>query len=101
MVCEHDQNWVDFFKSNLYLSQYTTIKLFRLLTEKYQESSYPSYVNFKGEVVDTKYESIIIDDYERMGEQHTVAELESIFKKLDIAYKKNIYVGVKQVCVLA
>lgn len=43
---------------------------------------------------------IVIDDYNRKGEQETVEALISVFKKKNIKIYKGIYTGNKSVCVL-
>lgn len=61
LVCEHDKDWVDFFKINLHLSEYTTIELLPLKEEKYQQYSYTCYENFATKVSQNKYDLILID----------------------------------------
>lgn len=44
--------------------------------------------------------AIIIDDYERAGEKNMVKELEYLLQKNNIAYKKGVYPGEKECCVI-
>lgn len=44
---------------------------------------------------------IIVDDYERAGEKNMVKELENLLQKNSISYRKGIYPGEKECCVIA
>lgn len=48
-----------------------------------------------------KHFAIVIDDYERIGEQNTVRDIEQILKSNDIPYRLGIYPGLSYVCVVA
>lgn len=43
---------------------------------------------------------IIIDDYDRVGEKNMVKELEGLLQKNNIPYKKGVYPGEKECCVI-
>ena len=43
---------------------------------------------------------VIVDDYDRVGEKNMVKELESLLQRNHISYKKGVYPGEKECCVI-
>ena len=43
---------------------------------------------------------IVIDDYDRIGEQNTVKEIEGILNAKGISYASGIYLGLSNICVI-
>ena len=126
ITCEHDPEWINFFKNSKDGDYNITIQHVKL-EEIYYNGEVTLTIKeipslFKDEkfdliVVDAPFGSprysrsqiielaknnlsdnfcIIIDDYERVGEQETVKELMTIFNSKEIKYSNTIYSGCKQ-----
>ncbi len=126
ITCEHDSEWINFFKNHMDGDYKINIKKVELKEVEYNTKKTLSYKNIATEfhnekfdliVVDAPFGSvrysrsqilafaknkltdsfcIIIDDYEREGEKETVNELMNILDGKGIKYSKTIYSGSKQ-----
>ncbi len=126
VTCEHDPEWVKFFNKGINQKYNINIKQLELSEVLYKNEQTLSYKNINKEfngmkydliVVDAPFGSerysrsqilsliennlketfcIIIDDYERPGEQETARELMNIFEETGTKYHTAIYAGNKQ-----
>lgn len=126
VTCEHDSEWINFFQSGRRGDYLINIKKFDLEEITYKGENTLSYRDvstvFGSEkfdliVVDAPFGSprysrsqildfaknnladsfcIIIDDYDRVGEQETAKELMNILDSKSVKYESNIYSGSKQ-----
>lgn len=126
ITCEHDYEWINFFKNHMDGDYKINIKKIELKEVEYNSKKTLSYNNIQTEfhnekfdliVVDAPFGSprysrpqildlaknnladsfcIIIDDYDRKGEQETANELMNIFESKGVKYSKTIYGGSKQ-----
>ncbi len=123
---EHDSEWINFFMNHVDGDYNINSKLIELHEVEYNTQKSLSYKNIENEfknkrfnliVIDAPFGSerysrsqilnlannnlensfcIIIDDYEREGEQETANELMNILESKGIRYSKTIYGGSKQ-----
>lgn len=126
ITCEHDRNWIRFFNEGKDGCYEVTIKILELETIEYKGFDTLSYKHLNDEledqtfdliVVDAPFGSkhysrsqiiqlaqnnlsnsfcIIVDDYERSGEQETVDEVKKIFKSKGIDFCERLYSASKQ-----
>lgn len=57
--------------------------------------SRPQILSLISENIDVNHFCIMVDDYNRFGEQETCKEVEDIFKKNKILFSRNVYEGIK------
>lgn len=130
ITCEHDENWVSFFLDGNDIKYPINISLQELQEIEYKGYKTLSYKNILNNfsnqkfdliVVDAPFGSehysrsqiidfakhslnkrfcIIIDDYERNGEQETFEELKKTLAENNISYTCTIYKSSKQHCLL-
>lgn len=130
LIIEQDSNWKLIFEKNFKLSPRSSIKVLPLLTKKYKEFEYNGYTDieisinsrFDLYIIDGPFGSknysrfdiftiaeklseqddfiIIIDDYNRSGEQETTKELLIMFKSKNITVHSAVYKGLKSVKVI-
>ena len=122
---EHNQDWIDFFKNEMGDNCKTRIVKKELTTIEYKGYETLIYEDLQKEIDSQKYDlivvdgpygsdhysrsqlielvnnlsesfCIILDDYERIGEQETVKELEDVLKYKHIEYKSVVYSASKQ-----
>lgn len=127
IVVEHDSRWVEVYTNRHKLSNSTIIKQ-RKLVKKNQCYMYDNFSDlvygkifnvisidgpFGGtgrysridiltqipSILDNEF-VIVMDDMQRLGEQNTFAEVQSILKQHGIAYAAGIYAGEKAVGVI-
>ena len=127
IVVEHDSRWVEVYTNRHKLSNSTMIKQ-RKLVKKNQCYMYDNFSDlvygkkfnvisidgpFGGtgrysridiltqipDILDNEF-VIVMDDMQRLGEQNTFAEVQSILKQHGIAYAAGIYAGKKAVGVI-
>lgn len=126
ITCEHDPEWISFFKRSIYEEYKISIQNIELEQVNYNSEVTLSYkdINIVFEdkkfdliVVDAPFGSprysrsqildlaknnladsfcIIIDDYDRVGEQETAKELMNLLDKAEIKYESKVYSGSKQ-----
>lgn len=126
VTCEHDKEWVRFFKNSIRGNYDITIQHIELEEILYKGEKTLSIKDINLIVKDTKFDlivvdapfrsdrysrsqilqlaennladgfCIIVDDYERAGEQETVKELVSIITEKGIQYASKVYSGVKK-----
>jgi hypothetical protein len=126
ITCEHDEQWIKFFKESLDGEYPINIREVELSETEYKGEKTLSIKNvnllFMSEkydfiVVDAPFGSsrysrsqviylvenhlnntfvIIIDDYDRLGEQETAEEVMLVLNRLGINYRIKIYNGSKQ-----
>lgn len=124
VTCEHDAAWIDFFKKGF--SQEITIKQLELGTVVYKGFETLTYKNIKDEFENQKFNLILIDapfgsahysrsqilellpnileqsfcilldDYNRIGEQETAQEMQNILTENKIKYFQAVYYGDKK-----
>ncbi|MCL2326903.1 MAG: hypothetical protein FWC39_00160 [Bacteroidetes bacterium] len=124
ITCEHDAAWIDFFKKGF--SQKANIKQLELETINYKGFKTLTYKNIKQEFENQKFNLILIDapfgsehysrsqilelipnileqsfcilldDYNRIGEQETAQEMQRILTENNIKYFHAIYHGDKK-----
>jgi hypothetical protein len=130
VIIEHDTAWLHNFNAHFKLSPTSQVKICPLTTLKINAAEVNAYKDlqlhikqkFDVYLVDGPFGSlhysrydivhiaetflekdefvIVIDDYNRRGEQETVEALINVFKKKNIKIFKGIYTGNKSVCVL-
>lgn len=130
LIIEQDKDWLDFFISRNKLSIKTEVQICALEKKIIHDFEVSCYHNleelvknkFDLYIIDGPFGSkrfsrydivylanrfsktdefiIIMDDYQRKGEQDTVDELQAIFKEKDIEIHLRTYKGNKTVCVL-
>ena len=126
ITCEHDGKWVDFFNKSKDGDYFVNIQLMNLQTINYQGYDTLTYVSckesFKNQrfnliIVDGPFGSehfsrsqiidlvndnlseqfcIIIDDYERNGEQETMNEVKNVLKTKGVSFCERVYSAEKQ-----
>jgi 16S rRNA G966 N2-methylase RsmD len=126
ITCEHDPEWITFFKNSINSMYRINIKEMELDEVSYKNEKTLSYKDiertFEGQqfdliVADAPFGSkrysrsqilslaktnltdpfcIIIDDYGRKGEQETVNELMRLLNEMQVQYKTAVYSGSKQ-----
>jgi len=124
ITCEHDKKWVDFFKKTFL--EKIDIKLLELEKIRYKNFETLSYKNVKKEFENQKFDlilidapfgskhfsrsqilelipdileqsfCIILDDYNRIGEQETAQEMQKILSESNIKYYYGVYQGDKK-----
>lgn len=129
-VLEQDEKWVSFFNENFQLSEKSKIVLSPLITKtinNFKVNSYKDLSVVENEVYNlylidgpfgsdniSRYEIvelskkfkkgdefiIIMDDYNRMGEQNTINKLLDVLNSKGITFYSNIYSGLKSVFIL-
>ena len=128
IVCEHDFEWIEFFKSDFSLSDNSEIIQFQLTTGHYKDDeAVIMYKDFKKTLKNKQFDFIsidgpfgylakkysrvdvlkllpgclsnefiiMIDDFDRPGEQETVKVLKSILNEANIDFAEGQYVGEK------
>lgn len=115
-IVEHNKDWVNFFKKNNDMSNMVNFHLLNNYKREYNGVKFNAYKNFKKEFENKKFDLIVIDapvggteysrmdildiipnclnksfiilldDCERIGEQHTIEMLESKLAKNNIIY---------------
>lgn len=130
LTCEHSSEWIDFFKAEIYDKYPININLLELGNRNYHGLETLVYKGLedvcKGEkfdliVVDGPYGSdhysrsqlidlarenltehfcIIIDDYERKGEQETIDEVMKVLDEKQIPFLRTVYESSKQHCLI-
>lgn len=131
LIIEQSQEWADAFNTNFRLSDNSKIKVFNMLVKQVKgkyTNGYEGIEKLKNEkfdlyIVDGPFGSknysrydivslvstltsddefiIIIDDYQRKGEQQTTEDIDEIFKSKNICIHKKVYEGNKSSIVLA
>ncbi len=129
-VLEQDEKWVAFFNENFQLSEKSKIVLSPLTTktiDNFKVNSYKDLSVVENEVYNlylidgpfgsdniSRYEIvelskkfkigdefiIIMDDYNRIGEQNTINKLLDVLNSKGITFYSNIYSGLKSVFIL-
>ena len=129
-VLEQDEKWVSFFNENFQLSEKSKIVLSPLITKtinNFKVNSYKDLSVVENEVYNlylidgpfgsdniSRYEIvelskkfkkgdefiIIMDDYNRVGEQNTINKLLDVLNSKGITFYSNIYSGLKSVFIL-
>lgn len=130
LTCEHNKDWVDFFKAEVDGHYLLNIKMLELQHRTYQGFDTLVYKELdevcKGQkfdliVVDGPFGSphysrsqlidlvqnnlaerfcIILDDYERVGEQETIAEIKRLMEDKKVQYKWAVYQASKKHCLI-
>lgn len=128
IVCEHDSEWIEFFKNDFYLSDNSEIMQLQLTTGHYKDDeAVIIYKDFKRNLENNQFDFIsidgpfgylakkysrvdvlkllpeclsnefiiMIDDFDRPGEQETVKVLKSILNEENIDFAEGQYVGEK------
>ena len=126
ITCEHDETWVEFFNNskdgdypiNVQLINLQTIQYKGYDTLTYQDCSkffsnqkydlvlvdgpFGSSHFSRSQIIDlakknlAQHFCIIIDDYERFGEQETMEEVQNVLKTNNIPYCSRVYSAEKQ-----
>jgi len=129
-IIEQDESWATHFKDNFELAEQSTINILPLkkkiikgfevnsydkieefVTNKYDlylvdgpfgSNNYSRYdiVNVIKKVSAADEFIIMLDDYEREGEQQTFEELKAVLDKKRVEYVTRVYAGTKAVAVL-
>lgn len=129
-VLEQDEAWVSFFKRNFELSEKTDIIVSPLINKvinNFEVKSYKDLSAVENEIynlyiIDGPFGSnnlsrceiielsekfklgdefvVIMDDYNRIGEQNTINKLKEILNEKGIKFYSNVYSGLKSVFVL-
>jgi hypothetical protein len=130
LILEQDANWKSIFENKFELSKRSNIKVLPLKTKKHKEFEYNGYENiedivqskFDLYIIDGPFGSpnysrfdvfslaeklnledefiIMMDDFDRKGEQQTTSELLELFENKNIKIYSEIYKGVKSVKVI-
>lgn len=130
LIIEQDKNWKILFENKFKLSSRTSIQVLPLIKKKYKGLEYNGYENIENVVnskfdlyiIDGPFGSpnysrfdvfslaekltpqdefiIIMDDFDREGEQQTTHELLELFENKNIKIYSEIYKGVKSVKVI-
>lgn len=130
IVVEHDQDWIKNFNKNFRLNHnsqilHAPLKKRSVLgheTVSYDLGDSLNAQKFDLYVVDGPFGNskfsrfdivdlfqnisqednfvIIYDDYHRNGEKETIVQLLEVLKKNNVAYKMNVYKGIKDVCLI-
>lgn len=130
VIIEQDANWAAIFKNKFTFSTRSIIKVLPLIKKKYKNFEYNGYQDVEKDIdskfdlyiIDGPFGSpnysrfdiyslaekltaqdefiIIMDDYDRIGEQETTKELLSLFAKNNITLYQAVYNGVKSVKVI-
>lgn len=130
LIIEQDANWKTSFENKFTLSARSTIEVMPLVIKKYNDFEYNGYESIENKIVSkfdlyiidgpfgspnysrfdvfylaekfTKDDEfiIIMDDYQRTGEQQTTSQLLKVFKEKGINIYEKEYKGVKSVKVL-
>lgn len=130
LIIEQDANWATIFENKFQLSNRSNIKVLPLKTKTYKGFDYNGYENIEeivnskfdlyiidGPFGSTNYSRfdiftiadklnsedefiILMDDYDRKGEQETIEELKVLFLKKGINVCFEVYKGLKSVCVI-
>jgi len=130
LIIEQDTSWYINFKSNFQLSTRSNVVICPLIKKNVHNVEVNCYQDLKTQItqkydlyiVDGPFGSkhysrydivtlaqdfndndefiIVIDDFQREGEQETVSVLETVFKEKGLKIFKGIYTGNKSVCVL-
>ncbi|MFA5518861.1 MAG: hypothetical protein WDA74_06340 [Spirochaetota bacterium] len=125
VTVEHNSEWISFFKNSLLKEREFNIKLMEIEKVFYKNEETLSYKNIEEEFVGKQYDfilvdgpfgserysrsqvislvqnnlkksfCIIIDDYDRKGEQETVEEIKEILTKREVPYLSAVYSGSK------
>ena len=130
IVIEQDVNWKSVFENNFKVSQRTKIKVMPLVTKNYKNFDFNGYENIENEIqskfdlyiidgpfgspkfsrfdiyelakilTDQDHFIIVIDDYNRKGEQETTHELLKLFENRNIKVYSAVYNGLKSLMVI-
>lgn len=130
LIIEQDANWATIFENKFKLSTRSSIKVLPLIKKTYKNFDYNGYENIERTVktkfdlyiIDGPFGSknysrfdvyalakkftekdefiIIMDDYNRVGEQETTNELLSMFENENIKIHSVVYNGLKSVKVI-
>jgi hypothetical protein len=130
LILEQDANWKSIFENKFELSKRSNIKVLPLKTKKHKGFEYNGYENiedivqskFDLYIIDGPFGSpnysrfdvfslaeklnsedefiIMMDDFDRKGEQQTTSELLELFENKNIKIYSEIYKGVKSVKVI-
>lgn len=130
LTCEHNSEWIDFFKVEINGRYQLNIKLLGLQHRNYKGFETLVYEGLDDVRNDQKYDLILVDgpfgsehysrsqlidlvqnnlserfcvimdDYERIGEQETVSEIKNILDSKGISYASAIYEASKQHCLI-
>lgn len=130
LTCEHSSDWIDFFKQQLNDRYPINIKLLGLRNRVYQEKEtlvydgleevcknekydlvvvdgpYGSDHYSRSQLIDLAQENlsdrfcIILDDYERPGEQETISEVMKVLDARHIPYAHVVYEASKKHCLI-
>jgi hypothetical protein len=130
LILEQDANWKSIFENKFELSKRSNIKVLPLVKKKHKEFEYNGYDNiedivqskFDLYIIDGPFGSpnysrfdvfslaekltpqdefiIIMDDFDREGEQQTTHELLGLFENKKIKIYSEIYKGIKSVNVI-
>lgn len=126
ITCEHDKNWINFFNKSKDGDYPINIKLMDLQTVKYNgldTLTYKDYASIfskqlfdlilvdgpfgsdhfsRSQIIDlaknnlTQHFCIIIDDYERIGEQETMEAVQDVLKANNVSFCCRVYSAEKQ-----
>ena len=130
LTCEHNSDWVDFFKAEVNERYELNIKMLELQNRNYNgfetlvyngvdevcngqkynlivvDGPYGSKHYSRSQLIDVAQNNladhfcIIMDDYERIGEQDTITEVKRILNSKEIQYSVTVYAASKQHCLL-
>lgn len=130
VTCEHSSDWIDFFKAEIGEKYPINVRLLDLEKRLYQgfetlvykgldelcrdekydlivvDGPYGSEHFSRSQLIDLAKENlaerfcIILDDYERRGEQETIEELKKVLDSKQIPYSVAVYEASKTHCLL-
>ena len=130
LTCEHSTEWIDFFKAEIDDKYPVNIKLLGLGNRTYQgietlvykdldvvssgekydlimvDGPYGSEHYSRSQVIDLVRDNlaerfcIILDDYERQGEQETIVEVKKVLEEKQIPFSSVVYEASKKHCLI-
>lgn len=130
LTCEHNENWVNFFKAEVNERYTINTKMLELQNRNYNgfetlvykgldevcngqkydlivvDGPYGSEHYSRSQLIDLVQNNLakrfcfIIDDFERSGEQDTIAEVKRILESKNIQYSSSVYKASKQHCLI-
>ena len=130
LTCEHNSDWVDFFKTEVCGRYALNIKMLELKNRNFKgfetliydgleelcdrqkydlivvDGPYGSEHYSRSQLIDFVQDSladrfcIIMDDFDRLGEQETVDEVKKMLESKSIPYASTVYESSKQHCLI-
>lgn len=70
-IVEHDQNWIEFFKTNTNMAEISNIHLLENYKRKYNGTELNAYINFDKEFKGYKFDLISIDGPVGVGQEYS------------------------------